>query len=397
MRLVGRVSHPRVAVTATAVTGLLSLVTGVLHIAGRVPLAIVHPTIPDVVIDAAGFTGAMTGFLLLFFAWLLYQRLWIGWIGALILLPLATAQGLIQANVFSLPLVVLSSVSLPVVALNRRSFRRTISMDIAQIAAAVTVLGAFAYGTVGTYALRDEFIGVSTLLDAFYYTVITATTVGYGDTAAQTQFARLFSITVVVFATASFAVVLGTLLAPALERRVSSALGRMTESELASLTDHLVVIGVGSLTEPMLTELPGEMEHVIIEDDEDLVARLRNRGYRVLEGSGSDDATLRRAQLTQARAAIIATEDDATDVLAILTVRDIAPDLRIIGAANNAENVAKMRNAGATTVISPATIGGKLMAASALREHDSDTSAVSPIDEEVSDDIDTLLGSDGGQ
>jgi voltage-gated potassium channel len=75
------------------------------------------------------------------------------------------------------------------------------------------------YGTVGACALRDDFEGVVTLLDAFYFAVVTMSTVGYGDMTPTSQVARLFGLSFLVVGTASFAVALGALLGPAIQAR----------------------------------------------------------------------------------------------------------------------------------------------------------------------------------
>ena len=72
----------------------------------------------------------------------------------------------------------------------------------------------------GAYALRDEFT-IETPVDAFYYTLATASTVGYGDVVPTSQVARLFGISVVLIGASSFAFALGTLLGPARSRRGS--------------------------------------------------------------------------------------------------------------------------------------------------------------------------------
>lgn len=372
MNLVERIPARRLATYLPGIVGLLSLATGILHLTTSVPIEFLQPYIPMFVTEAAGFTGAMTGFLLLLSSYLLKRGFRVGWYGALVLLPITAAQGVIQASVLSIPLIVLSLASMPTVALNRSYFQRSLTLDATQIASLAAIVGAFAYGTFGSYALRDDFEAIDTLLDAFYYTVITATTVGYGDAVPGTQFARLFTVTVVIFSTASFAVALGTLLAPVIEARLASALGRMNESELGSLEDHIIVLGIGDLTEAIIEAIDGVTEYIVIDTNDADLARLTAKGHRTLEGSGTDEETLDRARIDRARAVIVATEDDAYDVLTILTVNDVAPEIHVVAAATNTENINKMRQAGADTVISPATIGGRLLVDAAF-ERDLDT------------------------
>ena len=285
------------------------------------------------------------------------------------LFPVTAVQGLVQASVFSLPLVALSLLSLPTLLLNRGRFDREVALSTAQQAAIFALAGTLVYGTAGAYALRDQFVGVANPTDALYYTIVTASTVGYGDVTAQSAQARLFSISVVVLGTASFAVALGSVLGPAIEARLSHALGTMSDRQYDLLEDHVLVLGYGELTEPLMEALDGT-EFVVVTDDEDRVSRLRSQEINVVAGDPSDEDPLRDAGVGRARAVIAATEHDADDAFAILTARELSPDVRIVAAATARENVEKLRRAGADTVLSPTVIGGQLLVRSALSESD---------------------------
>ncbi|WP_336328387.1 NAD-binding protein [Halovenus sp. HT40] len=357
----------RAAILAPLLVALLSLATGLTNIAVGVTIGgPLTPYVPEVVQEAAGFTGAVTGFLLLLSAWSLRHRHRAGWYATMLLLPVTAAHGLIQATAYSLPLVVLSLLSMPALAYNYRRFDRPASLSNTQIAALIALTGTLGYGTVGTYALREEFGQVNSVLDAFYYTVVTASTVGYGDVTPLSQEARVFSLSVVVLGTASFAVALGSVLGPAIEARFAHALGTMTETEYDLLENHIVILGHGDLTEPLIEEL-GDEEFVIVTPNAEMVTRYRNRNINVISGNPSDEQPLHDANIGEARAVIAATEHDAEDAFAILTARELSPDTRIIAAATARENIQKLRRAGADTVLSPAMIGGQLLGQSALR------------------------------
>jgi voltage-gated potassium channel len=181
-----------------------------------------------------------------------------------------------------------------------------------------------------------------------------------------TPVARLFGMSVVVLGTASFAVALGSLLGPLVEARLSTALGRMSEKQLALLDDHVIVLGYGDLTEPILQELDGQAEFVVVTPDATVAAQLDDRGYSVLTADPSDEDPLRRAGIEDARAVVAATNDDAQDALAVLTARALASETRIVAAVTERENVDKLRRAGADAVVSPAVIGGHLLVEEAL-------------------------------
>ncbi|WP_248516054.1 NAD-binding protein [Salinarchaeum laminariae] len=354
----------RFSVLLTTVVGVLSVLTGIANIAiGDVAVVgPLQPYVPAAVRLAAGFTGAITGFLMLLGAVGLRRGYRAAWALTIVLLPITAAQGLVQSNPLSVPLVLFSVLSIPMLVLSRHHFRSRVSLSTAQIAAAIALLSVQLYGTVGTYALRDEFTNVSTVLDAFYYTLVTASTVGYGDVTPTTQVARLFGMSVLLFGTATFAIALGTLLAPVLESRFAAALGRVRNRELGLLEDHVLVLGYGDLTEPIVDALTErDQQFAVITEDQHHVTELSDRGILAIQASPSDEAILERVRIADAAVAIAATDTDSADAFSVLTARQLEPDLRIVAAATNAENTAKLARAGADVVVDPAAIGGQLL------------------------------------
>lgn len=362
----------RLPIALTMAVALLSLATGVINIGfdvtvGREVLGPLAALVPPAVRRTAEFTGTLTGFLLLASALGLRRGLRAAWYATMLLLPLTALQGVVQQSALSLPLVALSAAAWPVVALGRGRFGRRTDLTAAQLAALGAIVGTQVYGTAGTYALREEFDAVETVLDAAYYTLVTISTVGYGDALPRSQVARLFSMSLIVVGTASFGIALGTLLTPMLETRVRRTLGRMTRSDLDLLENHVVVLGHGDLTESIVDELDGgDVAFVVVMPTGDRAAELTEQGYSVLTGDPTDEEPMQRAGLDDARAVVVATEDDAADALAVLTARELEPEVPIVAAASDADNVEKLRRAGATTVISPSRIGGRLLAQSAL-------------------------------
>jgi len=359
----------RAAIWLPTLVAVLSFATGVINISMTNVAGPLSVYVPEAVQRAAGFTGALTGFLMLLSAAGMRRRLRAAWVATLVLLPVTALQGLVQSSQFSVPLVVLSVLSMPTLLVNYRRFDRHLNLSTTQLAAAAALSGTLVYGTAGTYALREQFNNATTLLDAFYFTVVTASTVGYGEITPihpAGQSARLFTLSVIVVGTTSFALAIGSLLGPAIEARLSQALGTMTDADLELLDDHVVVLGYGDLTEPLLEELAAAVEFVVITPDSDTAARLRSRDVHAVTGDPSDEEPQHRAGIEHARAVVVATNDDAQDALAILTARQLNPDVRIVAAATDRENTEKLRRAGADAVISPAVIGGHLLVESAL-------------------------------
>ena len=357
---------PRSIAYLTLLIGSLSLATGIAHIASPVAIPFIDPYTPDVVRELSGFTGTVTGFLLLLSALGLRERLRFAAQSTLVLLPASALQGVLQASPVSLPLVILSLAAIPIVYRHRAAFDRRTTLEESQLAAAAALLGVLAYGTVGSFALREQFGGIDTMLDAFYYTLVTASTVGYGDIAPNTQVARLFALSIVVLGATSFVLAAGVLIGPILESRFKVALGKMSSTELDELDDHVLVLGTGDLTHSILAGIDDRAEIVVITRDNAVATTLTDRGLNVIIDDPMDERALGRAQLETARAVIAATDDDGADALAVLTVRRVNPDVFVVAAATNEQNIGKLRDAGANTVISPTAIGAQLLATSAV-------------------------------
>ena len=358
----------RASVVVTLLVGVLSVVTGIANIGvgSAADFQVLGVLIPGVVRQVTAFTGTLTGFVLLVNAFGLQRRLRIAWYAAVVLFPVTATQGVLQTSQLSLPLIALSVLAFAVVGLNVRTFDRTASLTTAQIASLSALAGAQAYGTAGAFALRDEFDGVSTLLDAFYFSLVTGSTVGYGDVTPTSPVGKLFALSVLLVTVSSFAVVLGVVFTPLIEARLSKALGHMTQEQLDILDDHVLVLGYGDLTEPILEELEAKSDVLVIVPDEERARRLSERDYTVLTDDPSDEGALRRGRVEDALAAVTATSNDAEDALAILTARQLNPELTIVAAATQRENVNKLKRAGADTVISPAVLGAHFLAESAL-------------------------------
>jgi voltage-gated potassium channel len=370
-----RVLTTRATIVLVLIVALLSVATAVVNIGTNSVGGPLAAYVPEAVRSAAAFTGALTGFMMVGSALALRRGLRFGWWATLLLLPLTAAQGLLQSSPYSLPLVVLSIVSIPALLVTRGRFDGALSLSTTQIAAGAALVGVQVYGTIGGYALRDHFDGIRTILDAFYFTLITSSTVGYGDVTPDPNSVQgmLFTMSVLVLGVASFGIAIGALVGPLIQDRISKTLGKMTESQLQLLDEHVLVLGYGELTEPIVDELSESgRAFAVVTTDREAATALSDRDISVITADPSDEEPLRRAKIDRAAAILVATNQDAQDALAILTARQLAPNTRIVAAATDRENTRKLEHAGADTVISPSLLGGHLLVRSALGSDDTD-------------------------
>lgn len=141
----------------------------------------------------------------------------------------------------------------------------------------------------------------------------------------------------------------------------------MIEDEIGSLENHILVLGYGDLTNTILEKLEEkEIDFVIVIPELDASDKLKNKGFKMFKGDPSDETILKKVKIKNVKIALIATNDDPQDALTILTAKDLNPDIQIIAAATNIENIKKLKKDGAQKVISPASIASKLLVKSAL-------------------------------
>ena len=349
-----------VATVLSFVTGLSNLSKTEIVLGG--PLAGVLPGAATY----ARFGGVLFAFLLGIITFGLQRRKRLALLGALVVLPLLAVVPLTTLGTTDIPLLVVVAAVLALLVSNRDQFDQSLDLSSMQIASLSSIVGVGLYGVVGSYGLRRSFVNLETWADAVYYVIVTFSTVGYGDITPTTPTAKWFSLSIIVFGSAAFTVAIGSLIVPAIESRMAAAFGNMTASELKLLEDHVLVLGYGDITESLLEELDGEVEVVVVTPDADVASDLKDEDVNVLTDDPTDESALRDARIDAARGVVVATRDDAEDMLAIVAAKKLNPDVRIVAAANHGMHVDKLEEVGADEVISPMRIGGRLLGRSIL-------------------------------
>ncbi|ELY58136.1 potassium channel-like protein [Natronococcus amylolyticus DSM 10524] len=367
-------SGANAAVWLTEFVAILSFVTGLSNLsqpdpAFDGPLAGALPAEPVFL----QFTGVLLAFVLMLLVFGLRRRKRIAWYLTLAVLPLATVLPLTTLRPMDVPLLLAILLTLPLLLVNRSAFDRRLELSSLQIAALSSIIGVGLYGTVGSYALRDQFGGLETWSDSVYYVIVTVATVGYGDITPLTTEAKWFSLSVIVFGTGAFTVAIGALIVPAIEKRIATAFGTMTPTELTLLEDHVLVLGHDDITEPLLDELGTEVDVVVVASDGDDTGEFDDRNVTVVTGDPTLAETLDEARIDEAAGVVVATRDDATDVLTVLAAREANRAVRIVAAANDREHVDKLEAVGADEVISPMEIGGRFLGRSVLDRTSADS------------------------
>ncbi len=214
-------------------------------------------------------------------------------------------------------------------------------------------------GTIGYMSLSGY-----NFVDALYMTVITVTTVGFGElqpfSPAEkvfTIFLILTSITIFGYAVSSFSeyLVSGKLFQHFKHRKV--------EKQINHLKNHTIVCGYGRNGKQAILKLKNyNKEFVVVEKDKEMISFLDSEGILNIEGDATLDETLLKAGIEKASFLITALPSDANNLFVVLTASQLNNKCTIISRASNESSYKKLKFAGANNVIMPDKLGGNHMA-----------------------------------
>jgi voltage-gated potassium channel len=243
-----------------------------------------------------------------------------------------------------------------------QSSEATLFVRVALVLALILMV--FAVFLFDREGLRDNVDGHVSVIDVIYFTMITISTVGYGDIVPVSSTARLidaFFVTPVrIFVWFIF---IGTAYQLLIQRLLED--WRMTRLQ-KDLHDHIVLCGYGSSGAVVAAELArrgwSSEQVIVIDRDADAIQRAAAAGFIGMHGDASSEELLRIAGVERAQAVIVSVGRDDTTVLIVLTVRVLSTSARIVASVGEHENAKLARSSGANVIVSPPRFGGYLMA-----------------------------------
>jgi voltage-gated potassium channel len=202
------------------------------------------------------------------------------------------------------------------------------------------------------------------LFDAIYMTVITVTTVGFGEVHPLSPMGRMFTSILIVFSFGTFA-----FSATTLAQYVVNGVFRnyfkysKVKKEIEQLRNHVIVVGYGRNGLQAIKELQHHKIPVVVVDNrESKVKDMQQSDMLYIDGDPSGDEVLLSAGIKRAKALICVLPSDEENLFAVITARALNPTMTIISRAINFNTIKKLKTAGASRVIMPDKISGQQMA-----------------------------------
>jgi voltage-gated potassium channel len=209
-----------------------------------------------------------------------------------------------------------------------------------------------------------HFIEGMSLFDSLYMTVITISTVGFGEVRPLSTYGRMLTIALISIGITIAAYTLGNILRLFVEGELRKTFGRKkVERKIAELSDHYIICGYGRIGTLICSELQAyDKKFVVIENGPEAIEDLNKAGFLYLPMDATSDDTLMKAGIMKAKAIVTAVRSDADNVFITLTAKGLRPDIFVLARSSEEKSEMKLKRAGANRVVSPYLLGGKRMA-----------------------------------
>lgn len=243
-----------------------------------------------------------------------------------------------------------------VLVISRRAFPHH-SLTSAGFVAFICTISLLSFSMLGSLYIGDEFKPhITTLMDAFYFSIVCMTTLGFGDIVPISSNARMFTLTVVILGitvfTTSIVYVMGFL---------ARGTRDIVKKRIAKMHDHFIIIG-SSMLAAQLEKGLREQGKPVIAICSDKKQAMYDKEANIIEGDPTNVKTLQTANIRQASWVATLSESDAENTFILLTIQE-CPDLqaKLITIINKDENREKISRLRPDMLLSLASLGKEIM------------------------------------
>lgn len=214
-------------------------------------------------------------------------------------------------------------------------------------------------GVVGYMALLK--VG---FVDALYMTVITISTVGFGEVGTTSSQSEIFSVFMIFLGVGIVGYTFTTVVAMFVEGKVKDLWkGSKMDRKISALKDHYIICGSGELAEVIINKFIDEkLDFVVITDNREDLEDFSNHDILVVEGQSTEESVLERAGIEKAKGLVTTLDLEVDNIVTVLTARNLNKDIYIIANSITKSGREKLLKVGANKTLSVNEISGKRMA-----------------------------------
>jgi voltage-gated potassium channel len=247
-----------------------------------------------------------------------------------------------------------------------QTLKWTVVLDRTSHLSIVVLLSVFlvGVGTAGYMVIEDW-----SALDALYMTVITLSTIGYGEVNPVSPNGRVFTLFLIVMGVGFFLYVIGNVVQFLVEGRIRHILGRhKLDKQINQLNNHYIVCGYGRMGRAFCRYLIQKgLKFVVVEKNEDRIPVMNTDHVLYVAGEATIEENLLKAGIRRASNLIATLGTDADNVFLVLLAKGLNPNVYVVARASQNASKRPLDTAGADVVVSPFDIGARRMAHAILR------------------------------
>jgi len=201
-------------------------------------------------------------------------------------------------------------------------------------------------------------------LDALYMTVITISTVGFGEIHKLSDPGKTFTMFLILSSFGTYAYAISIITTHFVEGQLADIFtGRRSKLKVKKMSNHIIICGYGRNGQQAAKELFAHHHaFVIVENNHELILNNLSKDFRFVEGDATNDDVLEKANIKGAKALITTLPNDADNLFVALTARALNSHLKIVSRATTESSEKKLRMAGVNSVVMPERVGGAHMA-----------------------------------
>lgn len=214
-------------------------------------------------------------------------------------------------------------------------------------------------GIIGYMILLDV-----NFVDALYMTVITISTVGFGEVGTTSKLSELFSVFMIFLGVGIVGYAFTTVVAMFVEGKLGDLWkGSKMDKKISALKDHYIICGSGELAEVIIEKFINEnLDFVVITDSREDLDNYSHHNILVIEGHSTEESILEQAGIERAKGLISALDSEVDNIVTVLTARNLNKEIYIIANSTSKSGNAKLLKVGANKTLSAVEISGKRIA-----------------------------------
>jgi voltage-gated potassium channel len=328
-----------------------------LHLNLSTLLQSLHPIaghIPQLVLT--GVPKTVVGVLQVVIALGLLARSRIAWLSAVTMTVAQLALAIhASGQIVTSQTIYMAALLIALIAARSRFDRSSLAATTLFAVASVLIL--IVYGVIGALLLGTDFSpAITNLPTAFYFTIVTMSTVGYGDIVPKSDEARLFVVSLIALGLTVFATALTAAIGPVVQSRINRTIG--SRRKKMKRVNHFVITGEGALARNAARELRQRNLPVLI------IAEHEDASFgdaEVLVGDPTELEVLRLAGGEHARAILALSDDDSENAFVVLAARELGSDAKKVAAVSSRKNLERVRRVHPDMILAAPVFGSEAL------------------------------------